>query len=35
MILDSGTSAPVETDIAPISEIFELQRLEQWREVEA
>jgi len=35
MILDSGTSAPVETDIAPFSELFALQRLEQWREVEA
>jgi len=33
-ICEEGTSVSVEDEIAPIAEIFELQHLEEWREVE-
>ncbi|MFI7449777.1 isocitrate lyase/phosphoenolpyruvate mutase family protein [Nonomuraea sp. NPDC049714] len=33
-ILKEGTSVPVEEQIAPVSEIFRLQQLDQWLEVE-
>jgi 2-methylisocitrate lyase-like PEP mutase family enzyme len=34
-VLDSGSSSPIEPRIAPMTDIFRLQRVEQWLALES